>query len=82
MTVVLSRVAVAAALVLGLSSAALAREAGSSHRGIGKASGLPGIGFNQPKFGASLRTGKDLPYTWPVSDRYRPVSQPYYGRAY
>jgi|GEM_PF-1762684 len=82
MTVILSRVTVAAALVLGLSSAALAREASPQHRGSGKASGLHGIGFNAPPFGSTVRTGKDQPYTWPVSDRYRPISQPYYGRAY
>ena len=82
MTLILSRVTFAAALVLGLSSATLARDVGSQHRGTGKATGLHGIGFNAPKFGATLRTGKDQPYTWPVSDRYRPISQPYYGRAY
>ncbi len=82
MTVILSRVSLAAALVLGLSSATLAREAGSRGHGAGKASGPHGIGFNEPKFGTNLRTGKDQPYTWPVSDRYHPISQPYYGRAY
>ncbi|SDO48755.1 hypothetical protein SAMN05216360_12420 [Methylobacterium phyllostachyos] len=82
MTVILSRVTVAAAVVLGLSSMALAREAGPQHRGAGKATGLHGIGFNEPSFGAAVRTGKNQPYTWPVSDRYRPISQPYYGRAY
>lgn len=82
MNVTLSRATLAAALVLGLSSATLARESGSQHRGAGKAAGLHGIGFNEPKFGANLRTGKDQPYTWPVSNRYRPISQPYFGRAY
>ncbi|MCJ2136102.1 hypothetical protein MKK69_18955 [Methylobacterium sp. J-026] len=82
MTVILSRVSLAAALVLGLSSATLAREAGSRPHGAGTASGLHGIGFNEQRFGANLRTGRDQPYTWPVSDRYRPISQPYYGRAY
>jgi hypothetical protein len=27
-------------------------------------------------------SGPDRPYTWPVNDRYHPVSQPYFGRAY
>jgi hypothetical protein len=82
MNVILGRVSLAAALVLGVSSAALAREAGPKAHGAGHASGLHGIGFAEPKFRSALRTGKDQPYTWPVSDRYRPVSQPFYGRAY
>lgn len=82
MYVTLSRATVAAALVLSLSGAAFAREAGSQHRGTGKAAGLRGIGFHEPRFGANLQTSKDQPYTWPVGDRYRPISQPYYGRAY
>ncbi|GJE10178.1 MULTISPECIES: hypothetical protein [Methylobacterium] len=82
MNVTLGRISLAAVLVLGVSSAAFAREAGPQARGAGKASGLHGIGFTDPKFGSAMRTGKDQPYTWPVSDRYRPVSQPFYGRAY
>ncbi|MCJ2052555.1 hypothetical protein [Methylobacterium sp. J-070] len=82
MNVNLGRISVAAVLALGISSAALARDAGPKARGAGHASGLHGIGFTEPKFGSALRTGKDQPYTWPVSDRYRPVSQPYFGRAY
>lgn len=82
MNVNLGRISLAAVLVLGVSSVALAREAGSRAHGAGKAAGLRGIGFTDPKFGSAMRTGKDQPYTWPVSDRYRPVSQPFYGRAY
>jgi hypothetical protein len=82
MNVILGRVSLAAALVLGVSSAALAREAGPKAHGARHASGFHGIGFAEPKFRSALRTGKDQPYTWPVSDRYRPVSQPFYGRAY
>jgi hypothetical protein len=85
MNVTSGRIPLAAALALcvslGVSSAALAREAGPKAAGAGHA-GLHGIGFTEPKFRSALRTGKDQPYTWPVSDRYRPVSQPYYGRAY
>lgn len=82
MGITLSRASWAAVLVLGLSSAALAREAVAQPRGAGKAPIHQGLGFNQPTFRAGMRTVKDQPYTWPVSDRYRPVSQPYYGRAF
>jgi hypothetical protein len=83
MKIVLGHVSLAAALVLGVTSASLARETAPKASGAGKAAaGLHGIGFTEPKFKSSLRTGKDQPYTWPVSDRYRPVSQPYYGHAY
>lgn len=82
MSVTLSRTSLAAFLVLGLSSAALAREAGSPPRGAGKAPLQHGLGFNEPSFRSDLRTVRDQPYTWPVSDRYRPIAQPYYGRAY
>lgn len=82
MNVILGRVSLAAALVLGVSGAALARDAGPKAHGAKGTTGLHGIGFTEPKFGSSLRTGKDQPYSWPVGDRYRPVSQPFYGRAY
>ena len=82
MNVILGRVSLAAALVLGVSGAALARDAGPKAHGAKGTTGLHGIGFTEPKFGSSLRTGKDQPYSWPVSDRYRPVSQPFYSRAY
>ncbi|TXN42683.1 hypothetical protein FV228_31785 [Methylobacterium sp. WL18] len=77
------RVSCAAILVVGLSSAALARDAASATPGAkGRIGALHGIGFNPPKFGSDIRTSKDQPYTWPVSDRYHPVSKPFYGRAY
>lgn len=76
--VMLGRVSLAAVLVAGLSGAALARGADARER----TGGPHGIGFNAPKFGSDIRTGKDQPYTWPVGDRYRPVSKPFYGRAY
>jgi len=82
MSITLSRASWAAVLVLGLSTAALAREAGAQPRWAGKTPIHQGLGFNQPTFRADMRTVKDQPYTWPVSDRYRPVSQPYYGRAF
>lgn len=82
MSVTLSRASLAAFLVLGLSSAAVAREANPPSRGAAKTSIHRGLGFNQPTFRADMRTVRDQPYTWPVGDRYRPVSQPYYGRAY
>ncbi len=79
MNVVLGRVSVAAALVLG----DLERGAWRATRAEGPRCrprpGLHGIGFTEPKFRSTLRTGKDQPYTWPVSDRYRPVSQPFYA---
>ncbi|MBE7199261.1 MAG: hypothetical protein INR70_15875 [Parafilimonas terrae] len=82
MNVTVGRISLAAVLVLGVSSAAFAREAGTKARGADRSSGLHGIGFTEPKFGSTIRTARDQPYTWPVSDRYRPVSQPFYGRAY
>ena len=82
MNVVLGRVALAAALVVGVSGGALARDAGPKAPGAKGTTGLHGIGFTEPKFRSNLRTGRDQPYTWPVSDRYHPVSQPFYGRAY
>ncbi|MEE7461606.1 hypothetical protein MFUR16E_09865 [Methylobacterium fujisawaense] len=82
MNVMLGRVSLAAALVIGVSGAALARDAGPKAHGAKGTAGLHGIGFNEPKFRSDLRTGKEQPYTWPVSDRYRPVSQLFYGRAY
>jgi len=79
----LGRVSLAAVLVVGMSSVALARDAGTTMPGAkGRAGSLHGIGFNTLKFGSDIRTGKDQPYTWPVSDRYRPESKPFYGRAY
>jgi hypothetical protein len=87
MNVILGRIPLAAFLALGLSSVTLARDAGGQH--AAKAPGtrsatapLHGIGFADPKFRSDLRTTKDQPYTWPVSDRYRPVSQPFLGRSY
>ncbi|WP_246692642.1 hypothetical protein [Methylobacterium sp. WL64] len=79
----LGRVSCAAVPAMGLSSAALARDAASATQGAkGRTGALHGIGFNAPRFGSDLRTSKDQPYTWPVSDRYHPVSKPFYGRAY
>ncbi|MCJ2069919.1 hypothetical protein MKK75_14135 [Methylobacterium sp. J-030] len=82
MTVNLSRTAYAAFLVLGLSGAALAHEAGSPPPGAGKAVPHQTLGFSTPSFRADMRTVRDQPYTWPVRNRYRPISQPYFGRAY
>jgi hypothetical protein len=84
MSVILGRVSLAAALIVGLSGAVAAREGGPAARGADhhRSTMLRGIGFAEPKFGSQLRTSKDQPYTWPVGDRYLPVSQPFYGRAY
>jgi hypothetical protein len=84
MNVILGRLSLAAALALSVSGAALARDAGArGDKGPGAKGGtVQGIGFNEPRFRSDFRTGKDQPYTWPVSDRYHPVSQPFYGRAY
>lgn len=79
----LGRVSLAAVLVVGMSSVVPAREAGSTMQGAkGRPGSLHGTGFNTPKFSSDIRTGKDQPYTWPVGDRYRPESKPFYGRAY
>ncbi|MDP4003738.1 hypothetical protein [Methylobacterium sp. NEAU K] len=83
MTVMLGRVSLAAVLVLGGSGVTMAREAGSPARGAKvHAGGLHGIGFNEPRFRSGMHMGKDQPYTWPVGDRYHPVSKPFYGRSY
>lgn len=81
MGVTVGNISLAAVLVLGLSGAATAREAGAGTKG--HAAGLRHGGFAQPAFTATMRaSGKEQPYMWPVSDRYAPVSKPFYGRAY
>jgi hypothetical protein len=77
MIATVGRVSLAAAMVLGLAGASLARE---GHPARGK---MTGKGFAMPKYEANARVaGPERPYAWPVADRYRPVSQPFYGRAY
>jgi hypothetical protein len=39
-------------------------------------------GFKPAYQANSNVAGAPQPYSWPVSDRYRPVSQPYFGRAF
>ena len=84
MGVTVGDISLAAVLVLGMSGAATAREAGAGAEGTkGHATVLRHGGFAQPAFTATMRvTGKEQPYMWPVSDRYAPVSRPFYGRAY
>ncbi|MCJ2121850.1 hypothetical protein [Methylobacterium sp. J-077] len=79
----LGRVSLAVVLVVSVSSAVLARDTGSTVPSTkGRTGSLHSIGFNAPQYSSDIRTGKDQPYTWPVGDRYHPVSKPFYGRSY
>lgn len=86
MTVKVDRIALAAVLAASLTGASQAQAAGtkpgSANAAGARGAATHGIGFGEPKFHSALRTGRDQPYTWPVGDRYRPVSQPFFGRAY
>lgn len=78
MIATLGRVSLATVMVLGLAGAALARD-GATHR----PRGMTGKSFTSPKYESGARvSGPERPYAWPVAERYRPVSQPFYGRAY
>lgn len=83
MNVLRNGLPMAACLVLSLTGASMAREAGDTAPAAkARSKGLHGT-LAGPPFTSNLRAGgKDQPYTWPVSDRYQPVSRPYYGRAY
>lgn len=73
------RVSLVLASVVGFTGAVAARDASSEKqpRYFRTTQGF------QPSYQAhSNVSGPDRPYTWPVNDRYRPVSQPYFGRAY
>lgn len=77
MNATLGRVALATVAVLGLAGTAMARD------GMDRGRGIRGKAFPTPAYQAGARvSGPERPYTWPVADRYRPVSQPFYGRAY
>lgn len=73
------RVSLVLASVVGFTGAASARDAshGKQPRYFRTTQGF------KPSYQAhSNVSGSDRPYTWPVNDRYRPVSRPYFGRAY
>lgn len=75
----LSQISLVAAALVGLTGAASARDAAAPKKDH-QTTGLHGF---QPAFRADTSvSGSARPYTWPVGDRYRPVSQPYFGRAY
>ncbi|WP_449409930.1 hypothetical protein [Methylobacterium komagatae] len=74
----LSRLPLVALAVLGLSGAAVAKDGMAP-----KKKGQTTLNGFKPAYRTDTRvSGAEQPYTWPVSERYRPLSQPYYGRAY
>ncbi|MET0368578.1 MAG: hypothetical protein ABW058_10440 [Methylobacterium sp.] len=75
----LSRLALVTLAVVGLTGTVAARDA-SAPKKKGQTTTLNGF---KPAYQANTHvSGTARPYTWPVSERYRPVSQPYFGRAY
>lgn len=76
----LSRISLVTAALVGLSGAATARDTASNSEGMKPMKTLKGF---KPAYQTNSRvTGSPQPYTWPVSDRYRPESKPYFGRAF
>lgn len=74
-----SRISLVAVALVGLNGMASARDAA---RPKTKHHATTVDGF-KPAFRADTSvSGAARPYSWPVSDRYRPVSQPYFGRAF
>ena len=89
----LGRVGVAAILCFGLAGAASALDGDHGFQGqpfgksagksTGKGAGKRAGKMAMPHYAADTRvSGPQQPYDWPVADRYRPVSKPFYGRAY
>ncbi len=75
----LSRLALVTLAVGGLTGTVAAKDA-AAHKKQGHTTTLNGF---KPAYQANTQvSGTARPYTWPVSERYRPVSQPYFGRAY
>lgn len=74
-----TRVSLVLAAVAGLTGAAAARD-GTAQQHSKPIRTLHGI---KPSYQANTNVaGPEQPYTWPVSERYRPVSRPYFGKAY
>lgn len=74
-----TRVSLVLVGLAGLTGAAAARDATEAKqtRQIRTVHGF------KPSYQTNSRvSGPERPYTWPVNDRYRPVSQPYLVRAY
>ncbi|MDP4025726.1 hypothetical protein Q8W71_24120 [Methylobacterium sp. NEAU 140] len=81
----LGRVCLAALTCFAMAGAASARDAdpGFKGKGFGKSAGKGAGKMAMPHYSANTRvSGPQQPYDWPVSDRYRPVSKPYYGRSF
>ncbi|GJD34762.1 hypothetical protein QO012_002162 [Methylobacterium aerolatum] len=74
-----TRISLVALGVAGFAASASARDAGS---GSQSKTVRPMKGF-KPSYQATTNVaGPERPYTWPVNDRYGPVSRPYFGRSY
>lgn len=74
-----SRISLVVASFAGLTGAAAARDDGASE----KPRQIRVLKSVKPSYQSTTNVaGPERPYTWPVSDRYRPVSHPYFGRAY
>lgn len=74
-----TRVSLVMAGLVALGGVAMARDAGEA-RQPRHSRAMQGF---KPSYQANTNVaGPEQPYTWPVNDRYRPVSRPYFGRAY
>lgn len=73
----LSRLSLVTLAIVGLTGTVAARDASAPRRGQTTLNGF------KPAFQPNTHvSGTAQLYTWPVSERYRPVSRPYFGRAY
>ncbi len=76
----LSRVSLVTAALVGLTGVAMARDTATGSENMKPMKTIKGF---KPAYQANSNVaGTPQPYTWPVSDRYRPISQPYFGRAF
>jgi hypothetical protein len=74
-----TRVSLVLAAVAGLTGAAAARD-GMTTKQSKPIRTLQGF---KPSYQPTTNVaGPEQPYTWPVSERYSPVSRPYFGKAY
>ena len=74
-----TRISLVALGVAGFAASAAARETGTG----GHTKTVRTMKGFKPSYQTTTNVaGPERPYTWPVNDRYGPVSRPYFGRAY
>lgn len=74
----MSRLSLVTLAVIGLTGAVAAKDVSAP-----KKQGQTTLNGFKPAYHANTRvSGSAQPYTWPVAERYRPESRPYFGRAY